>query len=1253
MFVDRTCSRVQEDASEERPLGCYAEHAAWVLLGAAGAGKTVAFQREAERTGACYVTVRDFLALDEPKWRTTTLFIDGLDEMRAGGHDGRTPLDGIRAKLDALGRPRFRLSCREADWFGASDRGHLAAVAADGEILELRLDPLSDEQIRDLLAAREDVACAEAFRRSAHDAGLSALLKTPQGIDLLVRAVASSGNWPDSRLDTFESACWQLAQEQNQEHLIAEEERFATEKLIDAAGRLCAICLLSNRMGFARKTPSHRAEYIPLRNLGKPQKALAAALSTCLFTYADQCATPMHRQVAEFLAARHLARLIEKGLPPKRILALATGPDGGIVSGLRGLCAWLAAHSDKVRLECIERDPLGAILYGDVKRFPTEQKRMLVENIKRQAAQDSWYLSNRYELNVRWGDLATPDAEPIFRDTLAAAGRDEASQLLAKSMLEGMYYGSPTPALRDLLLKTARDGRYWPQIRELAVDAFARQDDEEDATFAELRALLREVHVGAIGDPTDGLMGTLLSCLYPKHVTPSEVSRYLHEPKLPSFTGSYRRFWACDVLKVPTTDRIALLDALIRDWTEPTEREKEALRNRVLNAVLEEGADIDAKRLLELLHPMEHVFWDGTVDAALDRWLEARPEVYRELSVLASESSSRIARMVTRTTHPSGDDTVWREEAAIARAEANREAHQHWQSFLLQREADIRNRCPAEILDQFGRIYWGGVVGLEGVTPDERLRFVFDNDRLREVVLQAIRETPARGDLPKFADLAVSATRHTLGRPFLAAIHLMQSESADARVNEDDVRLALAFQFETPERPIWYESMLEMRPEFVADTLIDYCRIAFRHGLMPPALSAFATPPRPVKVAELAAVDLLRLFPPRCKTVQLSVLRHLLSAALDHCSHEELAALVERKLSLRGLTAMQRVHWLCCGVTLNASRYCKALLDALTGRYKHQRIQCVVDLMEGGVLRLGGLPASGAVVLLQHLAEHCPPTSLLSDVDSASRRYPTSEPVWAAARADTAVRKLMDHLASLSEPAATEALEQLASNAALVRWASKLRHAKARQLDKRREEFQSAEVRQVLGALSGAQPANVADLAALTADCLNTIATQTRAGNTSGWRQYWNTKRKQAEAPRHEELCRDTLLENLRHELPADVHAEPEGVYANDRRADIRVSYGGFNVPIEVKRSMHPALWKAIRTQLIGKYARDPGAQGHGIYLVFWFGQDRCQRDTDGSKPRTAAELAERLRQTLTSEERRMIEAIAIDVSPPASATEH
>ena len=108
---------------QSRPLKEFRGAPVYVLVGDPGAGKTTAFQDECAALGeqAFLVTARDFLTFDPQhhhEWRGKTLFIDGLDEIRAGASDVRTPFHEIRRKLDALGKPRFRLSCREADWLG-------------------------------------------------------------------------------------------------------------------------------------------------------------------------------------------------------------------------------------------------------------------------------------------------------------------------------------------------------------------------------------------------------------------------------------------------------------------------------------------------------------------------------------------------------------------------------------------------------------------------------------------------------------------------------------------------------------------------------------------------------------------------------------------------------------------------------------------------------------------------------------------------------------------------------------------------------------------------------------------------------------------------------------------------------------------------------------------------------------------------------------------------------------------------------
>ena len=97
---------------------------------------------------------RDFITLDQEYYKTP-LFIDGLDEQRASEDDGRTTLDKIRSKLNKLNNPKFRLSCREADWLGSNDKENIKKVSYDGEIKEFQLDPLKPEDIRQILKSEE------------------------------------------------------------------------------------------------------------------------------------------------------------------------------------------------------------------------------------------------------------------------------------------------------------------------------------------------------------------------------------------------------------------------------------------------------------------------------------------------------------------------------------------------------------------------------------------------------------------------------------------------------------------------------------------------------------------------------------------------------------------------------------------------------------------------------------------------------------------------------------------------------------------------------------------------------------------------------------------------------------------------------------------------------------------------------------------------------------------------------------------
>ena len=165
-------------------------------------------------------------------------------------------------------------------------------------------------------------------------------------------------------------------------------------------------------------------------------------------------------------------------------------------------------------------------------------------------------------------------------------------------------------------------------------------------------------------------------------------------------------------------------------------------------------------------------------------------------------------------------------------------------------------------------------------------------------------------------------------------------------------------------------------------------------------------------------------------------------------------------------------------------------------------------------------------------------------------------------------------------------------------------------------------------------------------DRLCELANKIRTGNTDDWRQHWNEPSNGDPTPKHEDHCRDALLSDLRQRLPQGIDAQPEGQYANDKRADMRISGGTFQVPVEIKKNSHPHLWSALHNQLIARYTTDPDTDGYGIYLVFWFGKDRTTPPS-GTRPANAQELKEQLEATLSCEQARKISICVINVSRP------
>jgi hypothetical protein len=615
--------------------------------------------------------------------------------------------------------------------------------------------------------------------------------------------------------------------------------------------------------------------------------------------------------------------------------------------------------------------------------------------------------------------------------------------------------------------------------------------------------------------------------------------------------------------------------------------------------------------------------------------------------------ANKFDEMVARRSHVESGTEPW-SLAGTEPAEDTPE-QQVWQAQI-EAQASVLStgQEQSDLLHRAAEAYLGIQGNSVEKTPRQRLGdLVGSRVDLIDLLIAGMERTITRNDLPSCDDMVRLLDQgwiNWLVLPFVAGLHsLEQSDRLSADdLNESQARLAVTILYMLPRkivdpdsaegvgvyRPQWFQALLRDNPALLSDVLRRSAALKLETGVQPASeLYELANAEDHREIAKLIAVCVLDHFPRAETDDALEALCWALYAALKNCNWSVLGRVIEKHFERGDQGTAERSCWLATGFLVAPERYRDDLVGLsedenglkwlarfmAVGRFHHEitrqltarDVALLVDTV-GAALMLNGVP-EGAY-------------------------WSTSD--------------LIGLLADDPSPAATETLESLLTMTNAKPWAPAVMVARERQTRKRREhEFRHGDIEQVVETLDNQSPANAGDLAALVFDELNTLSRKIRDGSTSDWRQHWNVDSyNRPTKPKPEDACRDAILSDLRERLGRfNIDAQPEGVYADNNRSDIRVSFGGFNVPVEIKRSCHPNLWTAVRSQLIAKYTRDPGAAGHGIYLVLWFGNTEKYRPTKCEDwiPETAEDVRLRIVQSLDDREERLISVCVVDVAAP------
>lgn len=1257
-----------------------------LILGEAGMGKSCLLEWFANAPGHARCTARQLINRHDLRTLlgdATTLVIDALDEVSAQKEGDAVDL--VLRQLGRLGCPHFVLSCRVADWRSATGLEAIREQYPE-EPLELHLEPFGDADAATFLSASLGAETAEAVVEHFNIRGLSGLLGNPQTLELISR-VAGSGNLPETRSELFSRAVEVLRVEHRDAKACGQ---LAREIGLDAAGAACAGLILTGSEAIVRTSSASSAEgELQLADIScLPRgESIGGMLGTRLFRAdgADRFGY-LHRRVGEYLGARWLAKQADTPAKRRRLLSMFHS-HGLVPASLRGIHAWLA-HDPALAQAVIAADPMGVIEYGDADDLTVEQARSLIGALELLAT-DSPRFRDWGPYSMR--GITQPELIEEIRRLITAPETPFALRLLVLEAVKGNKIASE---LADDLRRIVLDPQAIFASRRAAGEALSELDGEEDwpNILSALHnyndelsirlpiELIEDIGYELIHDNlvvdlvvaharndgrTIGVLSGLKRCLPDLRIegvldrlaiVAKTLGKRYERPGNYVLTDFAYHLIACAVAAGGVTAE------KIWSWLEPfdasvgyqresrqqldahirgDDRFRQAIQRYVLferpsdqstwqlawelsrrsSGLAATAADVVA--LLEVLDPSDH---------SDERWrdlVQLTPhddEIGAEVRAAARPFAAHcpdLLNWIERLAKPVIPE--WKIEQAESeriRQEKQAAAHaQHRKSYAtcidqmsvgdfgtiidpakayLNLFNDVGDDVPAHervaqwLGDDIGDVAHVGFEAfmvLEPATP----------------TAHEIAESVAQGQYYEAGYIIVAALaerfRKGVGFDDLSDERLMAGLFVLRRTCIDDhagiVGLREAIEAAIQARGGWGDAMrLYHEPQLQA-------RCESVDGLY-----ALVRDERHAELAAELAAEWLKRFPDLPVGPEAELIYRLIRSG----RFEVLRRVAVGRVKLTD--DERRGNWDTIGLVVD--------FEQTAARLSVSQIE--PELLWHLRDSTGGHSDDGSYVALE-------PAQLEWIITTFRPRWPMVNRPSGTTGGNTNPWDASNHLIHLIRRLGNDTSED--AIAALMRlrsaptdgYTESIKIVVAEQARIRVESSYAPPALETINAITrNLLPVSAADLQALVLEELSIAQAKVKSDDAESWRGFYDDNG----TPFAEERCRDHLLGLLR-QGSKEITFDPEAHVAADKEVDIACSAGALRIPIEVKGQWHPELWRGADMQLDALYTRDWRAEGRGIYLVLWFGDqnlpNKClKKPGRGTEPpQTANELREML----------------------------
>ncbi|MDH0309044.1 hypothetical protein [Aeromonas caviae] len=198
---------------------------------------------------------------------------------------------------------------------------------------------------------------------------------------------------------------------------------------------------------------------------------------------------PVHKIVAEYCAAHYLTQRIAD---PSKPLMLANcfaviAPNNTVRDELRGLLGWMAALGNRaIQEEAIRIDPYAVLANGDPSQLLPSSKRMLLEQLRKFAAQDPYFRRGDYWRRFSIAGFFTQDVADELKPLLATGDEGHLRDLI----LELLAGSSAIDSLQDELHQLALASQESAHTRILATRCLLKITGRDH--YADLASLIIE-----------------------------------------------------------------------------------------------------------------------------------------------------------------------------------------------------------------------------------------------------------------------------------------------------------------------------------------------------------------------------------------------------------------------------------------------------------------------------------------------------------------------------------------------------------------------------------------------------------------------------------------------------------------------------------------------------------------------------------------------------------------------------------------